>query len=101
MKQKYFKTENIFFLSGHGAENLRNPQRYKLHTNQYAAIALNPGEQGLIKSDLYKVIDDKDFELNGPSSIPSGRSAIYEGSVRVSMKSAEVLSIAPSCSNCQ
>ena len=70
MKQKYFKTENIFFLSGHGAENLRNPQRYKLHTNQYAAIALNPGEQGLIKSDLYKVIDDKDFELN--IEIPKG-----------------------------
>ncbi len=31
---------------GHGTEKLHDPQRYKLKKNQYAAIALYPGETG-------------------------------------------------------
>ncbi len=63
-----FKPENIFFAMGHGNENLHDPQRYKLKNNQYAAIAIYPGEIsiGNIRYSWYDIIIDKDIQIKIP-----------------------------------
>ncbi len=75
---KYFPQENIFFLMGHGSENLHDPQRYKLKKNQYAAIPLNPGESGVSKI-FYSYLDiiwkeDSNFKIE----IPTGGKKIVD-----------------------
>lgn len=75
---KYFPQENIFFLVGHGSENLHDPQRYKLKKNQYAAIPLNPGEPGVSKP-IYSYLDiiwkeDSNFKIE----IPTGGKKIVD-----------------------
>lgn len=69
---KYFPQENIFFLMGHGGENLHDAKRYKLKKNQYAAIPLNPGEQllSLTYNSYLDIIwkDDSDFKIEIPKS---------------------------------
>ncbi len=63
-----FKPENIFFLSGHGVEKLG--KRYQLEKNQYAGIALMPGELGsiLYHKNIYDVIFNKDLKIPIPKS---------------------------------
>jgi hypothetical protein len=61
-----FKPENIFFLSGHGTEKLG--KRYQLEENQYAGIALMPGELGTIlyHKNIYDVIFNKYLKISIP-----------------------------------
>ncbi len=61
-----FKSENIFFLSGHGTERLG--ERYQLKENQYAGIALMPGELGTIlyRKNIFDVIFNKYLKISIP-----------------------------------
>jgi hypothetical protein len=63
-----FKPENIFFLVGHGTEKLG--KRYELDKNQYAAIALMPGELGTIlyRKNIYDTILNKDLKIPIPGN---------------------------------
>ncbi len=61
-----FKPENIFFLSGHGTEKLG--KRYQLEENQYAGIALMPGELGTIlyHKSIFDVVFNKYLKISIP-----------------------------------
>ncbi len=68
LRVRTFKPENIFFLLGHGVEKIG--RRYELGKNQYAAIALMPGELGTIlyHKTIYDIILNKDLKIPIPGA---------------------------------
>ena len=70
---------------------------------QIKSVSVQVANSGPVQAKNVSVIvaiRDKEFQLRGPTTIPSGKTESFEGEAQINMRSGDAVAVGATCSNC-